>query len=267
MGCVQDPLPLPTEQELSGWIPSERFPSDHLSLVFDFRWRQGSEGAETPDGNAASSRGQRQAAQATDALHRHTSDGSADGASQIQHADVDLPAQPGNGLAKPRASQPAAAAGYRSSQNASSGRAQAEAPQLGSSSTCSAENLQGQHASSSNVMAAHTSPNEHSRTDRGPRAAQGTVLPAHDGSVSAAVAALRQGAIVALPTDTLYGLAACANNQQVRSSFTPSAQAFGAYKAQGQMQCNVQLPMDAAAMLGCSKIPFRCLHWIRISAF
>ena len=217
MGCVQDPLPLPTEQELSGWIPSERFPSDHLSLVFDFRWRQGSEVADMPDGDVASSRGQEQTAQATDALHRHTSDGSADDASQTQHADVDLPAYSGNGLAKPHVSKPAAAAGYSSLQNTSSDNAQAHGPQLGSGSLCCAEDLQGPHAASSSVMAAHTSPNEHPRLDIGPRAAQGTVLPAHDGSVSAAVAALRQGAIVALPTDTLYGLAACANNQQVRS--------------------------------------------------
>lgn len=217
MGCVQDPLPLPPEQELSGWIPSQRFPSDHLSLVFDFRWRQGSEVADMRDGNAASSRGQRQAAQATDALRRHTSDGITNGASQSQLAGVDLPAYSGNGLAEPHISQPAAAAGYSSPHNASNGYTQAQAPHLGSSSRCQAEDLQGQHASSSSVMAAHTSPNEHSRTHRVARAAQGTVLPAHDESVSAAVAALRQGAIVALPTDTLYGLAACANNQQVRS--------------------------------------------------
>ena len=216
MGCAQDPLPLPTEQELSGWIPSECFPSDHLSLVFDFCWHKSSEVAYMPDGKAASSRGQRQAAQATDALPGRTSNGIENDASQLQHADVDLPAYSGNGLAEPRASQPAAAAGYSSPHNASNGNTEARAPQLGSSSRCSAEDLQGQHASPSSVMAAHTSPTGHSRTDRGSRAAQGTVLPAHDEGVSAAVAALRQGAIVALPTDTLYGLAACANNQQVR---------------------------------------------------
>ena len=235
MGCVQDPLPLPTEQELSGWIPSQRFPSDHLSLVFDFRWRQGSGVAEMPDGNVASSRGQAQAAQAADALHGHTSDAIANDASHIQHADIDLPANSGNGLVKPHTSRPAAGAGYSSPHNTSNDSAQAQDPQLGSSSRCSAEDLQGQHASSSSSMTAHTSPHEHLRTHRGARAAQGTVLPAHDGSVSAAVAALRQGAIVALPTDTLYGLAACANNQQVRSRFTPSAQAFGASKTQGLM--------------------------------
>ena len=42
------------------------------------------------------------------------------------------------------------------------------------------------------------------------------MIPADEEHIAEAAAALGQGEIVALPTDTLYGLAACANSQQVR---------------------------------------------------
>ena len=46
--------------------------------------------------------------------------------------------------------------------------------------------------------------------------AQCVVIPADEEDMAEAAAALSRGEIVALPTDTLYGLAACANSQQVR---------------------------------------------------
>ena len=38
-------VPLPTLEELGGYLPSARFPSDHLPVVFDLRFR--GEGAST----------------------------------------------------------------------------------------------------------------------------------------------------------------------------------------------------------------------------
>lgn len=34
---IQREIPLPSEEELQGWIPSKRFPSDHLSVSFDIK--------------------------------------------------------------------------------------------------------------------------------------------------------------------------------------------------------------------------------------
>ena len=168
------------------------------------------------DSEVASSRGQMRAAQAADALHGDALDGMAANASCTQHADVDMPTSSGEGLVKPHIGQAAVAASCSSPHNASNGSALAQAPRLASSSSLDAEDLTGQHASSGGVVAQHSSHDEQPMTIGGTRAAESTVLPAHAESVSAAVAALRQGAIVALPTDTLYGLAACANNQQAR---------------------------------------------------
>ena len=58
--------------------------------------------------------------------------------------------------------------------------------------------------------------------DRGVAKA-GAVLAAEESNAEAAAEALGRGDVVAVPTDTLYGLAACANNKQVGNIALPNA--------------------------------------------
>ena len=51
----------------------------------------------------------------------------------------------------------------------------------------------------------------------------GAVLAAEESNAAAAAEALGRGDVVAVPTDTLYGLAACANNKQVGNTALPNA--------------------------------------------
>lgn len=48
-------VPLPSLEELGGYLPSQRFPSDHLPVVFDLRFRP--EGASADVGSSSSSSG------------------------------------------------------------------------------------------------------------------------------------------------------------------------------------------------------------------
>ena len=121
MAVVRE-VPPPSLQELGGYLPSRRFPSDHLPVVFDLAFR-----------NSSSSSG-------------------GDGTS----------GQPGS----------LAAAGASSDGTADGSAAGSAAPPPGA----------------------------------------GNVLPAAMYNVGLAAEALQRDEVVALPTDTLYGLAACANS-------------------------------------------------------
>ncbi|KAK9819723.1 hypothetical protein WJX72_001675 [[Myrmecia] bisecta] len=57
-------LGLPDEAELAGWIPSERFPSDHLSVAFDLEWLPRSAPSAAASQHAGASTSGQQAQQA-----------------------------------------------------------------------------------------------------------------------------------------------------------------------------------------------------------
>ena len=120
-------VPLPSLAELGGYLPSQRFPSDHLPVVFDLRFK------------------------------------AADGGSSSGSSGSSEAAGGGGG------SGPAAPAGGSTSGGGSGGSA---------------------------------------------AAAAGNVLPAAMYNVGAAVEALQRAEVLAVPTDTLYGLAACANSSR-----------------------------------------------------
>ncbi len=112
-------MPLPSLEELGGYLPSQRFPSDHLPVVFDLRFRP--EGASTDGASSSSSSG----------------------------------------------------AGAGSGSGAAAGGGEAAPPQ-----------------------------------------GAGNLLPAALYNVGTAADALQRDEVIAVPTDTLYGLAACANSSR-----------------------------------------------------
>ena len=201
MPNAQERLPIPSEQELQGWIPSQRFPSDHLSLVFDFAWRD-TNPASSNTSQAADSRAvhaQPDAVPGTGAVPESTGN-----ASDMVPNNSSFPAYHSTGVLEHNTDQ-------RASQPASSG------PAISSVS----RQQQPQHPSvvDSDKHSPSSSIEVHdAQAIDGSHAAQGLVLPADAAHTPAAAAALARGDIVALPTDTLYGLAACANSQEVGSA-------------------------------------------------
>lgn len=169
---AREVLPLPSMAELAGWIPSQRFPLDHLSLVFDLEW--------LPSADAAAS-----------AQHSQTSERTAGSTA-------------GSGVA---------AAGGVVEQPQPSGSRHAEADATGvPGSSGSASALQ---ASASGVDGHGMSEQEAAQAAEVSARMRGSVFPADEGGAVVAADALRRGDVVAVPTDTLYGLAACANSEQV----------------------------------------------------
>lgn len=158
--------PQPPAEELEGWIPSERFPSDHLSVVADLEWLP----AEGPDQAPAAVPGQ-----ATDVPP----------AAGPLHADGRTAGD----------AQPARADGHGSTAgtDTAAGRLSAEEEQQ-------QERKEGSSG----------------RPSAPPR---GALLPSDEDGAMLAAGALVAGEVVALPTDTLYGLAACANSEQVTFRF------------------------------------------------
>ena len=206
-GCAlcQERLPIPSEQELQGWIPSQRFPSDHLSLVFDFAWRNSSSSSATASiSHAADS--QAPHAEPDAALSNGAVPESSSDAMGEAYNTSSLPAYHTDGLLENGADQQAPKAGGPCLEQPDSMNRRQQQQDIagcnGQSSSPSAEPADAQALRSSH-------------------AAQGLVLPADAAHIPAAAAALARGAIVALPTDTLYGLAACANNQQVELPAVP----------------------------------------------
>ena len=200
MPGAQERLPIPSEQELQGWIPSQRFPSDHLSLVFDFAWR------DSGNSNATASASQAVKSQAVcaqpDAVPSNGAiPESSSNALGEAYSNASLPAYQSDGLLEHDTDQQESAAVASDSKQPAS-RQHEQQQQQGAAGS------DGQIMSSS-VGSADAQAMESSR------AAQGLVLPADAAHLPAAAAALARGDIVALPTDTLYGLAACANSQQV----------------------------------------------------
>lgn len=118
-------VPLPTLEELGGYLPSQRFPSDHLPVVFDLRFKAEGAGSDAGSTGAAAS---------------------------------------------------AAAGGVATGSSGSSG-----APAGGGSA---------------------------------PPAGAGNLLPAALYNVGSAADALQRDEVIAVPTDTLYGLASCANSSR-----------------------------------------------------
>lgn len=55
----------------------------------------------------------------------------------------------------------------------------------------------------------------HDRVSEAGARPAGAVRPADESGAAVAAEALRRGDVVAVPTDTLYGLAACAKSEQV----------------------------------------------------
>ena len=201
MCAAQEPLPLLTEEELQGWIPSQRFPSDHLSLVFDFSWRQGEPSSAAREGTS-----QAQAAHCTDSDSRASISEAGNDASGKAGGGASLPGYLGSGL-----SGMALSAGNTSVGHTSNGGSQVQ--QQSQVHTAVDSTSQEQAAGEDSIAAGEDSS----------VAAHGVVLPADAAHVPAAATELQRGQIIALPTDTLYGLAACANSQQVRVPYIPMA--------------------------------------------
>lgn len=204
---VQEPLPLPSAEELQGWIPSAQFPSDHLSLVFDFTWRPNRQpGAPPSTGNATKS--DTQNAPASTANSREAGAVSSINAPDREQNGSSPPAALGGGNSE-GASGRGTSAGNIALQHASHAGTQAQQQlQAVAGRTGQSAPL----ASSAPAAGSGTGFRAEGRS----RAAEGVVIPADEEHIAEAAAALGQGEIVALPTDTLYGLAACANSQQVR---------------------------------------------------
>ena len=164
--CVRELHPPPGEAELAGWIPSARFPSDHLSVVADLEWLPLPESPTPPAPLSAAA-------------------AAAAGASRD-------------------AAPPGDAAAPRCEQNGS-GASPAEA--AGGGGQCL---QQGAAEGSKPGVPAHAG------LDRVSVPPRGAVLPADERGAQLAAAALGAGEVVAVPTDTLYGLACCANSEQAR---------------------------------------------------
>jgi 2',5'-phosphodiesterase len=211
---VQEPLPLPSEEELQGWIPSARFPSDHLSLAFDFTWRPTRQpGASPSTGNATRADTQKGPASTADSWD----------AGAVHNVNVSDREQNGT---RPPAARGTGQPGGASGQGTSAG-------DITLQPACCAGTQAQQQAQAVTGCNKQRAPLESSasaagyksslRADGGSHAAQGAVFPADVEHIAEAADALGRGDIVALPTDTLYGLAACANNQQVRPAVGPSS--------------------------------------------
>jgi hypothetical protein len=204
---VQETLPLPSAEELQGWIPSARFPSDHLSLVFDFTWRPNRQSeAAYSTGNATKS--YMQNAPASTAKSREAGAVSSIDASDREQNGASLPAALGNGISEGASGQ-GTSAGNITLQYASHAGTQAQ-EQLQAVAGCNGQSAP--LASSPSAAGSGSGLGAEGRS----HATQGVVIPADEEHMAEAAAALGRGEIVALPTDTLYGLAACANSQQVR---------------------------------------------------
>ncbi len=170
--CAREALPLPGAAELAGWLPSQRFPSDHLSLVFDLQW---------------------------------------------------LPSED----APATAAEPTGTAEHAESRSASSAPAELGSDQQRSSQSAGAD-AAGDSSENGSASAFASADGMLARGDRAEAAARprGCVMPADESGAAVAAEALRRGDVVAVPTDTLYGLAACANSEQVGACCTlkhPSA--------------------------------------------
>lgn len=211
---VESPLPLPPLSELQGWIPSERFPSDHLSLVFDFMW-QPEQGEPAAPAAAA---------------------GCGDSAGASGYTEGTLQASPDRGTGFLLASAGAAEElrDISGSNNATSGHARTDRAQQAANSGHAADPAL--DASDGATPASTAAPDQAAHTDRVAAAAgneglgghdanargphPGEVLPADERGATVAAQCLARGGVVAVPTDTLYGLAACANSEEASPSST-----------------------------------------------
>jgi len=204
-GCAsfQERLPIPSAEELQGWIPSQKFPSDHLSLVFDFNWRPSGDNSSfastSQAANLQAPLTQTDAAPNTDPTPKSIRNA----AGEVNNKSS-MPTYHSNGIIEQGIEQRAAAAAVRASSEHPSNTSRHLQQQQQQSARC----FDGPSPSAP-AAANDTEVNE------GSDAAQGMVLPADAAHISAAATALGRGEIVAVPTDTLYGLAACANNQEV----------------------------------------------------
>lgn len=177
---AREPLSLPGAAELAGWIPSQRFPSDHISLVFDLDWLPSADSEAEPAEPAGLGRSQE----------------SCSGVGGAAVAEVEQPL-----------SSRSAETDVAWTPGSASGGAQTIA--RGAAAMVVAGSELGQEGGRGGSEAAV------------PR--RGAVLAANERNAAAAAAeALGRGDVVAVPTDTLYGLAACANSKEVRICGSPS---------------------------------------------
>ncbi|DBA65768.1 TPA: hypothetical protein ACH3X2_002808 [Trebouxia sp. C0005] len=144
---VERAIPLPSLEEVKAFIPSERFPSDHLSVVCDLTWR------------------------ACEAEQQHKSQSHPDPIAATSHGGAPAPV-----FTNTRNSPSEATS---SSQSASNADASAPSPSA-------SEALTPTQTTYPIAALPHNSPR--------------------------AVSALSEGRVIAVPTDTLYGLAADANS-------------------------------------------------------
>ena len=223
-------LPQPPAADLAGWLPSARHPSDHLAVVADLEWLPGGADAGAPAGSDARS--------ITEPAGLSVpSDGAAQAAPRAGSRGLDWGGEAGQGGPMPQRRRPLGHAPAASGSDAACGDAAARDPGAPPARDAGAdtapagspEGLQGSADAGFNRSscppsfssvapacdaAAAESSSGSGRSNGGAGAAPGSsgvvdaVTPAEaPGAAAAAAAALASGNVVAVPTDTLYGLA------------------------------------------------------------
>jgi 2',5'-phosphodiesterase len=207
---VRPPLPLPPKEELQAWMPSERFPSDHLSLVFDFDWRphdasqlqeqqhEDAGGADPGPGLGAAAGGP-----------QHGAGGSSRSSIIVASSAVaEQPQRPSGGSLE-SSSNADTADHCPAFNNDVPGSAVGAFCSLGHRAASSAKDC-GLEATPATEM--EPAGSGQGLEVEGAGQAGGVVLPADDRGTEVAAECLSRGGVVAVPTDTLYGLATCANS-------------------------------------------------------
>ena len=222
-------LPQPPAADLAGWLPSARHPSDHLAVVADLEWLLGGPDAGAPAGSDARS--------VAEPAGPSMSDGAAQAASPTGSRGLSHGGEAGLGGPMPQQRRPSghvpAAAGSDASGGGAAARGSVGSPARDTGADAapagSTERAQESAGAGANRLggppslvlaespgdAAAAKPLSGSgRLNGGAGAAPvssgaaDAVTPAGaPGAAAAAAAALASGGVVAVPTDTLYGLA------------------------------------------------------------
>ena len=225
-------LPQPPAADLAGWLPSARHPSDHLAVVADLEWLPGGPDAGAPAGSDARSitepaglsvpsDGAAQAASSAGSpeLHRGGEAGHAGPMPQRRRPQGHSPAAAGpdasggDAAARGPGASPARDAGADAAPAGSTEGAQGSASRPGGPSSLISMEALGDAAAAEPSSAAEPSGDAErlpgaAGAAPGSSGAAGAVTPAGaPGAAAAAAAALASGGVVAVPTDTLYGLA------------------------------------------------------------
>lgn len=222
-------LPQPPAADLAGWLPSERHPSDHLAVVADLEWLPGGADAGAPAESAAHSIAEPAGLPVSDGTAQAAPPAGSQGLARggeaglggpmpqrrrpLSHAPAAAgPDAPGSGAsARGPGASPARDAGADAAPAGSAEGAQGSAD-AGSSrsgrppSLTSTESLR--DAAAAEPSGAADRLQGAAGAAPGSSGAAEAVMPAEaPGAAAAAAAALASGGVVAVPTDTLYGLA------------------------------------------------------------